>query len=277
MYAGVFGRHAAAYRERLDSATARGEARGRALVVERLGLRAGERVLDLGCGPGVLSAPLRAAVGAGGLVVGVDLSAEMLALAASSGAVPAAAAAAGALALARMDMERLGLAGGAFDAVACGHALQFCPDLRHALAEVRRVLRPGGRFAASLPAPARPTTASRVLDEVLATRVPPAVEVPELARTRAILSDRPRTRAALAAAGLHAATIERVEERSEYAGPEELVDRTLRWWSCAWRLEALPHAAREQVREEAVWALHTRLGGGPVTVRGASWVLSAAH
>ncbi|HEY7201306.1 MAG TPA: methyltransferase domain-containing protein [Candidatus Dormibacteraeota bacterium] len=270
---GVFSRHAAAYDDRLRDALDRGEARGRTRVVALLQVRPGDRVLDLGCGPGVLLRPLAEAVGDTGLVVGVDLAEGMLALA-RAGAPPWAA-------VTRMDMERLGVASGAFDAVACGHALQFCPDLGLALAEARRALRDGGRFAASLPAAAGrgrgSAGAARILDEVFARRLPPAPEPTDAGATRAVLRDRARIRTALRAAGFRSVAIERVAEVSSYAGPEALVDRTLRWWTCAWRLEALPEPAREALRAEAVAALRARLGAGPVTVPGATWVLSGVR
>ncbi|MBA2698171.1 MAG: methyltransferase domain-containing protein, partial [Nocardioidaceae bacterium] len=51
---------------------------GRLLGVELLGLRAGDTVLDVGCGTGLNLPLLRAAVGEQGTVVGLDLSPQML-------------------------------------------------------------------------------------------------------------------------------------------------------------------------------------------------------
>lgn len=52
---------------------------GRVVGIDRLGLRSGDRVLDVGCGTGLNFPLLRQAVGATGVVVGVDLSVAMLA------------------------------------------------------------------------------------------------------------------------------------------------------------------------------------------------------
>lgn len=264
---GVFSRHAVAYRDRLAAAAARGEARGRARVVELLAVRPGWRVLDLGCGPGVLTVPLAAAVGPGGLVVGADLAEGMLALARS--VAPAQ------VGLARMDMERLAVRDGAFDAVACGHSLQFCPDLGAALAEVRRALRAGGRFAACLPAPEPPGPAATLLEEVFARRLAPMPQPADARATRETVGDPDRLAAALTAAGLRGAVVERVSERSRYDGPAGLVDHTLAWWSCAWRLESAAPAVRAEVREEALTLLRAELGDGPIEMTLATLVATA--
>jgi SAM-dependent methyltransferase len=263
----VFSRHAGAYHERVATAMDRGEARARTRVVELLAPRAGERVLDQGCGPGILTLPLAEAVGASGLVLGVDLAAGMLDLLRAA-APPHAG-------VARMDMEALGVGGAAFDAVAAGNSLQFCPDLGRALAEVRRALRPGGRFAASLPRAGAPSPAMEILSGVFDRHLAPTPQPPDGLATREIVGDDDRLTAALRAAGFVDVEVERVEEVTSHAGPAELVSRTLSWWSCAARLDAVPEQVREAVRAETLRALRERLGDGPLTTSAVSAAVSA--
>jgi ubiquinone/menaquinone biosynthesis C-methylase UbiE len=111
--------------------------------LELLAPAAGERVLDLGCGGGWFGrmlAPL--VVAPTGCVVGVDRSAEAVDLAVqlSAGAeYPA-------LSFECGDAHALRFANGAFDAAACISVLAFCDDPTRVLAELQRVLRPGGRL-----------------------------------------------------------------------------------------------------------------------------------
>jgi SAM-dependent methyltransferase len=105
-------------------------------------LRPGAEVLDVGCGPGSLTADLAREV-APGRVVGVDSSAGVLETART------AAAAAGVEVDLRMgDVYRLGLPDDAFDVVHAHQLLQHLADPVAALREMRRVCRPGGVVAA---------------------------------------------------------------------------------------------------------------------------------
>lgn len=100
----------------------------------------GATVLDAGCGTGRALAPLRAAVGARGVVLGLDATPEMLAEAAARGRRSA-----GALVLA--DAGRLPLAGGALDAVLAAGLVPHLRDPEAGLVELARVTRAGGRLA----------------------------------------------------------------------------------------------------------------------------------
>lgn len=105
-------------------------------------LRPGQRVLDLASGPGVL-AGLAAEAVPGGLVVASDIAEGAL----QEGRRRAAA---DNLAFAAADAERLTFADGAFDRLLCGLGLMFFPEADKSLAEMRRVLKPGGLAAFSV-------------------------------------------------------------------------------------------------------------------------------
>ncbi|MFE9630933.1 class I SAM-dependent methyltransferase [Streptomyces sp. NPDC006463] len=117
-----------------------GDAPAFATAVAEFGLRPGDRVLDAGCGTGRALAPLRAAVGPTGIVLGADLTPGMLAAAQRAGR-----AAEGALLLA--DVARLPLRDGALDAVFAAGLIAHLPDPEANLRELARVVRPGGRLA----------------------------------------------------------------------------------------------------------------------------------
>jgi arsenite methyltransferase len=111
----------------------------RAKVLALLAAQPGERVLDIGSGPGFLVASLADAVGASGAVHGLDQSAPMNAVARDLiGARP----------WARIDdgdALQLPYADGAFDAAVSTQVYEYVADIPRALSELRRVLRLGGR------------------------------------------------------------------------------------------------------------------------------------
>jgi ubiquinone/menaquinone biosynthesis C-methylase UbiE len=107
---------------------------------------AGEQVLDIACGTGLVSFEAARAVGPRGRVHGIDLSERM---------VDAAERRSRDLGLSncsfsRMDAEMLALPNASFDVVLCALGLMYMPNPERALREMNRVLRPGGRLALAI-------------------------------------------------------------------------------------------------------------------------------
>lgn len=116
-------------------------------LVRLASLRPGERVLDVGCGTGVVARLASQEVGADGTVAGLDVNPGMLAVARSRTSPDAS------IEWHEASAESMPLPDEAFDVVLCPLSLQFVPDKPAALREMRRVLVPGGRLLASLPGP----------------------------------------------------------------------------------------------------------------------------
>lgn len=109
-------------------------------------LQPGERVLDIACGTGLVTFPAAAAVGPGGRVVATDISQRMVDYTAEE----AKRRALSQVECARMGAEKLELSDGSFDVVLCALGLMYVPEVETALAEMRRVLAPGGRAVAAV-------------------------------------------------------------------------------------------------------------------------------
>ena len=114
----------------------------RAFETEHLALGSGQRALDVGCGRGEVACQMAARVGSSGQVVGVDASEAMLADARQRARV------AGVEVDFRLgDALALDEPDGSFDAVRAERVVQWIPDGEAAVAELVRILRPGGRLS----------------------------------------------------------------------------------------------------------------------------------
>jgi arsenite methyltransferase len=158
--------------------------RRRRLVRAALRATSGERILDVGCGPGYYCAELLQEVGPSGAVVGIDGSSAMLGLAARRCAEYRN------VEFHEADAGSLPVEDGGFDGAVCVQVLEYVADPTAGLAEMHRALRPGGRVVVwdvdwdtvSLhsPDPGRTEAVLRTWDEHLAHRSLPRTLAPRL-------------------------------------------------------------------------------------------------
>jgi SAM-dependent methyltransferase len=114
-----------------------------AATVSRVGLAAGASVLDLCCGAGASAIPAARAVGPSGRVLGIDMAAPMLELARARAAREGL----DNTSFRVGDATHTGLPDGDFDAVVCVFGVFFAPDMAGFVAEMWRLVRPGGVLA----------------------------------------------------------------------------------------------------------------------------------
>jgi ubiquinone/menaquinone biosynthesis C-methylase UbiE len=112
-------------------------------TIEHLQLQPGDKVLDVCCGRGASAIPAAIQVGFMGSVLGVDLAESLLELARQKSQQQG---------LANIefrvgDFTTLGLPSESFDAIICVFGIFFVPDMAAAVAELLRMLRPGGKLA----------------------------------------------------------------------------------------------------------------------------------
>lgn len=136
------------------------------LPIEWLDIPDGGIALDVGAGPGSITTSLAHAAGPDGLALGIDISKPMLTRAVRAAAGPQ-------VGFLRADAQKLPFRDGTFDAAISVAVLQLIPDPAAALAEIARVLKPGGRLAVMVPTlrpplglwRALPTGGAHIFDE----------------------------------------------------------------------------------------------------------------
>ena len=135
-------------------------------LVKVAGAAEGERVLDVGCGTGIVARSIVPFTGEQGHVVGVDLNEAMLETARreASHLSPE-------IEWRHEDARELSFRDDRFDLVLSQQVLQFVEDPPQLLAEIRRVLRPGGRTGLNVLRPIRHNPTYGILAEVLERHV----------------------------------------------------------------------------------------------------------
>jgi ubiquinone/menaquinone biosynthesis C-methylase UbiE len=170
-------------------------------LIEAAGLRAGDRVLDVACGTGIVARLAAPSVGPTGRVTGLDLNSGMLAVAASVTPPEMA------IEWREANAEAIPLPDEAFDVVFCQFGLQFVPDKLEALREMRRVLASDGRLAINLPGPT--PEVFTIIDDALARHIDP--DAAGFVRAVFSLHDAGEIRKLLETAGFREVVIRKIE------------------------------------------------------------------
>jgi len=197
------------------------------IAIERLGVVAGERILDVGCGCGQTLLQLADLAGPSGHVLGVDISPPML------GCARERVAGRPTIALALGDAQTYTFARPAFDAVYSRFGVMFFDDHRAAFRNLRGAVRSGGRLSfVCWQEMAKNPWASLPLEAVM--RLLPASAMPDMLREGRpgpfFMSDPARVRAILGDAGWTDVSIEPVEMPLHLGGAatlDEVVEYSL--------------------------------------------------
>jgi ubiquinone/menaquinone biosynthesis C-methylase UbiE len=218
-------------------------------LVARVDLRAGDRVLDVACGTGVVA---RAAAEHGARVAGLDLNAAMLAVARSRpsvGPVPIEWYEGSALSLPFDDDQ--------FGVVLCQFGLQFVPDPLLALTEMRRVLALYGRVGVSVFAELERNPVAHALSDALDRHLGEGASAAK--RSEHALGDVEAVVSLFREAGFATAQIETVAKTSRYPSVSDYVRFQLQATPLATLLERYEEPERDRLATLLVDDLRTEL------------------
>ncbi|MEU3769030.1 class I SAM-dependent methyltransferase [Amycolatopsis keratiniphila] len=237
-------------------------------LLELLGPRPGEHVLDVGCGRGAVLFPAAAAVGPEGYVLGIDIAEAM---------VTATAADVAARALDHVEVQVLDgiapeLPAASFDLITASMSAAHFPDPFATAVSYARLLRPGGGIGMTGPVPP-PALSEWDLGALRVDRIIAAADPAALAaahpRVAALYGEYPFGRPGRICDALRAAGFTEVsEQRHDVVLTAPTAQALIDWtWSNGLRVywELVPAARREEVAAELAAELTAHAGGGPVT------------
>ncbi len=245
-------------------------------VMDRVGIAAGERVLDVGCGTGQTGIELARRVGPSGRVLGVDISAPMLARARDR----ARAAGMGHVTFVEADAQIHRFAPAAVDVCFSRFGVMFFADPVAAFANLSAALRPGGRlgFICWQALPDNPWMAVPLMavTQHIALPVPASPDAPG----PFAFADAGRVRDILARAGFGGVTI--ADHRATLTvggngGLDRAVDFMLQMGPSGRALQGAEPALRATVAAAIRDALAAYHGPQGVRLAGAAWIVTASR
>lgn len=232
--------------------------------------RAGNRVLDVGCGTGIVARRAGVHTGASGRITGLDVNAEMLKVArrVSSTIRPE-------IDWRLGDAASLPFADDAFDVVLCQQALQFFADRPAALRQMHRVLAPGGRLGLNVCRPIAFSPGYGPLADALGRHVGP--EAGAMMRSPFPAWSGDGLRAELAAAGFRDVRVVIDVATVRYPSPEELLRQEAASSPLAGPIGSLPPAQRAALVADVAHALRDRLDDDGVVFPMESFLVRAGR
>ena len=239
-------------------------------LLERAALRAGERVVDVGCGCGATSLAAADAVGPAGAVLGVDVSVAMLARARerSEGR--------GNLSFLESDASTHAFEP-TFDVVVSRLGVMFFGDPLAAFANLRAALRPGGRLVFVCWRPAADNAWVRVPVEAATRHVPPEPPSAPDAPGPFAFGDAARVERILRGAGFADVTVTPFD--ADVVLSDQGLDAAVRFAMSAGPtsrlLRDVTEEARARVRGELETTLRPFLRGSRAALGGATWLVHA--
>lgn len=223
----------------------------------------GDRVLDVGCGTGVLAREAAVRAGSTGRVAGLDLNESMLAVARRVRPE---------IDWHQGDAAKLPFESTSFDVVVSQFLLMFVPDRVAVLREMWRVLAPGGRLAVAVWSDSERAAGYAVLADIARRRT--SEEVAAALEAPFVLGNEAELMALFASAGLPDAQLEAREGWVRFPSIDEFVRVEIKGWVLADSLgDAGYNALREEAREKlqpfcnAAGAVATPMDAHIVTAR----------
>jgi ubiquinone/menaquinone biosynthesis C-methylase UbiE len=217
-------------------------------------LKTGERVVDVACGTGLIARLAAQRVGPTGSVTGIDIAPEMIDVAKSVEAVPEPR-----IDWRVADAKALPLPDESYDVATCQMGLMFMDDRSGALAEIRRVLVPGGRIVVNTPGRIQPVF--QHMEEAIVEHINPDLGV----FVRAVFSmDEPDTLTSLLTdAGFHDVSASETSATLRLPAPAEFLWQYINLSPMGSFVANAPEAARSAMEEQVVkrWRPYVVDGG----------------
>ena len=236
-------------------------------LVEAAKVRKGDRVLDVGCGTGVVAREAVRQTGSAATVTGTDINEGML----EAASLFADQHAMSEISWHQCDSRSMPFDDGAFDVVLCQQGLQFMPDRPAALAEMTRVLAPNGHLAVSVWRSS--SFFGTVLCEALDRHFGEGTTAPR--QVAYSLGDRDELRSLASGAGLKNAHVRFDVKMGRHADPNKFVLGAIAGSPLAGSVAAMPDEERAALVQEIVNALHTCMDDGGLAVPAECHTLTA--